>query len=183
MVVVIFILAVREWSYWGDYGSCSVTCGHGEQYRYRTCKDVTRHTYVYVHGYNKHAPVPQSYHGDCRGPNRSMKRCYPGCCRGTSILHISQSSVNTSLYTHSLMVDVLQAIYIHFSRNRTKCHYLILPNKRVQKLSFLSHFWVLARTFYMVFIKRALTQFWEIHIHQLTLQLYIKYTQKNPSSN
>ncbi|KAF6026439.1 HMCN1 [Bugula neritina] len=58
---------VKNWSAWGAYGACSVTCGGGEQKRYRTCKTTT------VHGYGKDQD-------NCVGPTYSRRRCNTQCC-------------------------------------------------------------------------------------------------------
>ncbi|XP_067938873.1 uncharacterized protein [Watersipora subatra] len=56
---------VKYWSQWGSYGACSVTCGWGEQHRYRTCLSKTRY------GYGN--PVYS-----CSGPSYSRRRCHVG---------------------------------------------------------------------------------------------------------
>jgi len=62
--------AVKNWSAWGAYGACSVTCGGGEQKRYRTCKTTT------IYGYGKDQD-------NCVGPTYSRRRCNTQCCPGT----------------------------------------------------------------------------------------------------
>ncbi|KAF6026437.1 HMCN1 [Bugula neritina] len=58
---------VKNWSAWGAYGACSVTCGGGEQRRHRTCKTTT------IYGYGKDQ-------NNCVGPTYSRRRCNTQCC-------------------------------------------------------------------------------------------------------
>jgi len=60
---------VKNWSAWGAYGACSVTCGGGEQKRHRTCKTTT----IYGHGKDQ---------DNCVGPTYSRRRCNTHCCPG-----------------------------------------------------------------------------------------------------
>ena len=65
----LYYLVVKSWSEWGAYGACSVSCGYGEQLRYRTCESKT----FYGHGYSSDT---------CTGLSSSKRRCNAGCCPG-----------------------------------------------------------------------------------------------------
>ena len=40
-VVFVYSTVDGVWSYWGGYGSCTVTCGNGTSTRSRTCNNPT----------------------------------------------------------------------------------------------------------------------------------------------
>jgi hypothetical protein len=53
------ILVHGEWSDWGNWSSCSVSCGEGRQLRFRSCTN----------------PKPQHGGRDCRGPREDQRAC------------------------------------------------------------------------------------------------------------
>ena len=54
------------WSFWGTWGTCSVTCDNGTRTRTRTCDN----------------PAP-TYGGDqCQGPSQDISECLMNTCPG-----------------------------------------------------------------------------------------------------
>ena len=64
---VIYIIFFQVWTGWVNKGSCSVTCGSGQQVQERTCK---------LNGITK--PDEQ-----CRGDSTRTINCNAGSCPGT----------------------------------------------------------------------------------------------------
>ena len=66
--MLFFSLVNGKYGTWGDFGSCSVTCGGGTQFRERKC----------------HNPAPQHEGRDCQGEGASKesKACSKIPCPG-----------------------------------------------------------------------------------------------------
>ena len=58
------IIGHGEWADWLEWNSCPVTCGTGNQIRYRTCTD----------------PEPYNSGNDCVGDDYSNQACGGGDC-------------------------------------------------------------------------------------------------------
>ena len=57
-----------NWSQWGAFGACSVTCGGGLQIRVRTCDN----------------PPPEFGGDDCAGKSEEIRPCNEIPCAGES---------------------------------------------------------------------------------------------------
>ena len=76
--IVIKLIRAGEWSCWGDFSPCSVTCGRGKMMRTRRCE----------------APLPgREFTQTCEGTDREEKHCkMPPCNREFKSLHLNGSS-------------------------------------------------------------------------------------------
>eukprot|EP00121_Abeoforma_whisleri_P002515 Awhi_evm1s2258 len=57
-------MQIGNWGNWGGYGSCSETCGGGQQYRTRACN----------------SPAPSNGGSDCAGSSSSSQSCNTASC-------------------------------------------------------------------------------------------------------
>ena len=64
--VIFSYLVDGQWSQWGMYGKCSVTCGGGFKYRSRKCDN----------------PAPASGGKNCQGPSFQSVVCETQACPG-----------------------------------------------------------------------------------------------------
>lgn len=67
----LFDVAVHgNWSEWGEFGECSVSCGKGTQTRFRACDNP-----------------PAAYGGrDCIGESEDIRPCNDFPCAGNSLV-------------------------------------------------------------------------------------------------
>ena len=66
-VYFIYVLVDGDWTLWGTWGSCSVSCGGGYQSRNRTCTN----------------PEPQYGGANCTGHSVEDLACNPQACAST----------------------------------------------------------------------------------------------------
>ena len=100
----ILLTAEAHWGPWGDYSTCSVTCGFGEQYRYRDCQVTRKYTYVssqYHHNERPHSTT------ECEGDNQEKRACDVGCCKGKQICLCDSDSYFLSCMNEEAMTTGL----------------------------------------------------------------------------
>lgn len=71
----IVLVVDGAWSEWGDFGDCSVKCGHGTKTRTRTCNN----------------PEPANGGDDCYGDDTDSMYCYVYKCPGKLAVRASLS--------------------------------------------------------------------------------------------
>lgn len=90
------------WSNWGNWSSCSVTCGEGRQQRYRSCTN----------------PKPQYGGRDCQGVREDKQRCTDteycpskpssSKIKPLSSIHLLELSVDSTIFPSQINVAHLQ---------------------------------------------------------------------------
>ena len=97
------------WGRWSGWGQCRVTCGQGEQSRYRQCKH----------------PPQSNVVASCMGNRTDTQTCVNQPCPGTYVTYLAHVAmplpivsffVKTCIYTY-IAIQNIQYIYIHVTNN------------------------------------------------------------------
>ena len=89
-----------QWTAWGSWSSCSVTCGLGCVTRVRACVDVASPDGL--------APVENSAGLACPGPDKHDNDCDAGMCPGLQNICRWKSRCNSCNYKFLLQVIIAQ---------------------------------------------------------------------------
>ncbi|XP_069698018.1 hemicentin-1-like isoform X2 [Periplaneta americana] len=82
-----------DWSIWSEWSSCSVSCGHGNKRRFRTCTN----------------PAPQYKGSPCKGENLQIEKCMARSCGNIPLvaaLHVKGNLNGESLHDSVIAANI-----------------------------------------------------------------------------
>ena len=83
------------WSAYGDWSECSLTCGAGQQERFRTCTN----------------PPPSNGGAQCSGSDKETRPCDNGPCKGRRKNDILKQIVETELLSPAIIHSTLFSLH------------------------------------------------------------------------